>query len=76
RVKPHFAHVAKTQCDYTEPETLEHIMGKKLLKTWIEMIYPSNVTRQEYYLEEIGQRADIITIFPDGHRLCIEFQCS
>jgi len=76
RVKPHFAHVANTRCEYSEPETLEHIMGKKLLKTWIEMTYPSNVTRQEYYLEEIGQRPDIITIFPDGHRLCIEFQCS
>ncbi|GED68352.1 hypothetical protein BRE01_20540 [Brevibacillus reuszeri] len=76
RVKPHFAHVAKTRCEYSEPETLEHIMGKKLLKTWIEMTYPSNVTRQEYYLEEINQRADIITVFPNGHRLCIEFQCS
>lgn len=76
QVSPHFAHLARRECEFWEPETIEHIEGKRLLKAWIEQIYPFNVTKQEYYLDEIGQRADVMTIFPDGHRLCIEYQCS
>ncbi|MFS0918078.1 competence protein CoiA [Brevibacillus sp. 179-C 1.1 NHS] len=75
-VTPHFAHVVKSHCDSGEPETPEHLEGKRLLKTWIEYLYPFNVTKQEFYLDEIKQRADILTIFPDGHKLSIEYQCS
>lgn len=76
KVVPHFAHVAKSSCESGEPETLEHLEGKQLLKKWIEHLYPLNITRQEVFLSEIMQRADILTIFPDGRKLCIEYQCS
>ncbi|MCG5254324.1 competence protein CoiA [Brevibacillus agri] len=76
RVAPHFAHVASSCCDAGEPETAEHKAGKQLLVEWVRELYPANHTRQEAYLEEIGQRADVLTIFPNGQRLCIEYQCS
>ncbi|TKI56885.1 competence protein [Brevibacillus antibioticus] len=75
-VTPHFAHVAKSNCDSGEPETPEHLEGKRVLRTWMEHLYPQNVTHQEVYINEIKQRADITTIFPDGHKLCIEYQSS
>jgi hypothetical protein len=76
QVTPHFAHRAGKQCEYREPETMEHAEGKRLLKMWLEKVFPANVTIQEYFVKEIQQRADILTIFPDGHRLGIEIQCS
>ncbi|MED1722163.1 competence protein CoiA [Brevibacillus parabrevis] len=75
-VTPHFAHAANSECGYGEPETAEHQAGKQWLQNWLEQLYPANDTRREVYVEEIRQRADVLTIFPNGQRLCIEYQCS
>jgi hypothetical protein len=75
-VSPHFSHHANNDCDYWEPETEEHLAGKRMLKSWLENVLPSNETIAEYFVKEIKQRADIMTLYPDGHRLCIEYQCS
>lgn len=72
----HFAHVSICNYPYYEPETEEHKKGKQLIKEWLEFLFPNNMTFMEYYIKEAKQRADVMTIFPDGHRLCIELQCS
>ncbi len=75
-VSPHFAHVEKCVYEYREPETVEHLKGKMLLVQWLKEILPQNQTFTEYYIHEIAQRADVMTIFPNGTRLCFELQCS
>lgn len=72
----HFAHASVCSYPYYEPETEEHKEGKQLIKKWLEALFPNNMTFMEYYIKEAKQRADVMTIFPDGHRLCIELQCS
>lgn len=72
----HFAHVSVCNYPYYEPETEEHKKGKQLIKEWLESLFPNNMTFMEYYIKETRQRSDVLTVFPDGHRLCIEIQCS
>lgn len=74
--RAHFAHQSVCTYPYYEPETEEHLKGKRLIKKWLESLFPNNVTLMEYYVKDARQRADVMTIFPDGHRLCVEFQCS
>lgn len=75
-VTAHFAH--KTQCLPIghEPETFAHKRGKQLVERWLFKQFPSNLTRSEWVMKETGQRADVMTMFPDGSRLCVEIQCS
>ncbi len=72
----HFAHLSACTYKYYEPETEEHIHGKQAIKKWLEALYPNNQTYIEYYVKQARQIADVMTIFPDGHRLCVEIQCS
>jgi competence CoiA-like predicted nuclease len=72
----HFAHVSPCKSAYYEPETVEHYKGKQLIKQWLQNLFPGNLTETECYVKEAQQRADVMTVFPDGHRLCLEIQCS
>ena len=72
----HFAHVSACTYPYYEQETEEHMKAKRLVKEWLQSRFPHNITLMEAYVKEAQQRADVETIFPDGHRLCIEIQCS
>ncbi|TRY27553.1 hypothetical protein FOI68_04120 [Brevibacillus sp. LEMMJ03] len=76
KIKPHFAHVARAVCEYREPETHEHVCGKEVIKQWVSSLFPANNTTVEACVSNGNQRADVLTVFPDGQQLCIEFQCS
>ncbi|MFY0542863.1 competence protein CoiA [Brevibacillus sp. H7] len=76
QISPHFAHVVKCAYEYHEPETEEHVEGKKIIKQWLEQALPQNQTYTEYHIKELNQRSDVMTVFPDGTRICFEIQCS
>lgn len=76
KIKPHFAHVARAVCEYREPETHEHVCGKEVIKQWVSSLFPANNTTVEACVSNGNQRADVLTVFPEGQQLCIEFQCS
>lgn len=69
--QPHFAHKERHTCQgMSEPETMEHIMGKSLIYRWAKEA-EMNV-QLEYGLTSIQQRPDIWL----DEELAIEFQCS
>lgn len=72
----HFAH--KSQCVYTdhEPETIEHLKGKLILKEWLKKIFPDSKVELESWIYKTSQEADILVTHPDNSKLAFEFQCS
>ena len=75
----HFAH-EKNECtyEYYEPETEEHLMGKKMI---YDMLFKFQLqglitnVKLEYYIKETKQRPDLY-FEKDGERFVIEFQCT
>ncbi|QIL45733.1 hypothetical protein G7081_00830 [Vagococcus coleopterorum] len=71
KIRPHFAHKAKQECQsFSEAETAEHLSGKALLAKWCESIgVPYEL---EAYLPQLQQRPDLLI----HQKIAIEFQCS
>lgn len=70
----HFSHQSDAKClAGGEPETNDHLLGKKLLYEWLlrQQINAS----LEHYIASIKQRPDIL-IEHAGRQYAIEFQCS
>lgn len=74
----HFAH--KNKCNfediYSEQETEEHVIGKKLLYQWFKK-QPNIVSVElEKWIPEIKLRPDLLITDDKGEKYCIEYQCS
>jgi competence protein CoiA len=76
-VPPYFRHKEKQECDYlySEPETKEHINGKKILYEWIKNQDGVNDVILEGWIPETKQRPDIMFNY-NGEQYVIEYQCS
>jgi competence CoiA-like predicted nuclease len=74
---PYFRHKEKDKCEdvYSEPETEEHIKGKRDLFEWVKG--QNNVTDSiiEGWIFETHQRPDIMFKYK-GEQFVIEYQCT
>lgn len=72
----HFAHKLN-ECDlkYVEPETLEHLQGKKILYEWLKSQDGVTNLKLEAWIPETKQRPDIYFEY-NNERFVIEYQCS
>jgi competence protein CoiA len=73
----HFAHSKDSNCKdiYSEPETEEHMMGKKILYEWLKQQQGIENLKLEAWIPETKQRPDIYFEL-NGVRYVIEFQCT
>ncbi|AEB29447.1 protein involved in establishment of DNA transport in competence [Carnobacterium sp. 17-4] len=71
----HFTHFQKNDCSiFSEGETEEHILGKKILYHWfIQQEIPCQL---EAYLPNLKQRPDLLIWLDEQTPTAIEFQCS
>lgn len=71
----HFAHYHQTTCQvFSEGETEEHLLGKKLLFEWfVKQGVPCQL---EAYLPGLKQRPDLLVWLNSKTPIVIEFQCS
>lgn len=76
-IPPYFRHMDKSECEdkYSEPETLEHIQGKRELYEWIKKQPGITDVILEGWLPETHQRPDIMFKY-NGKQCVIEYQCS
>ncbi|KRM72311.1 competence protein [Lacticaseibacillus brantae DSM 23927] len=68
----HFAHIVGT-CSASEPESQQHLLGKRWLQEWLSG--RAEVAELEVYYPEIQQRADVV-VTSRQPPLVLEFQCS
>lgn len=76
----HFKHY-HSECTFeTEPETVEHLMGKVTIYNWLKgfMVgrYPSAIIETEYRIEETNQIADVYFEPKPNVLFVFEIQCS
>lgn len=76
-VSPYFRHMEKNQCValYSEPETEEHLKGKKDIFEWIKKQKGVENAVLEGWIPETKQRPDIMFDY-HGKKCVIEYQCS
>ena len=76
-IPPYFRHMDKSECEdkYSEPETAEHIQGKRELYEWIKKQPGVTDVILEGWLPETHQRPDIMFKY-NGKQCVIEYQCS
>lgn len=76
-VSPYFRHKDKIQCEdrYSEPESQEHINGKRDLYEWIKNQDGVTDALLEGWLPETKQRPDIMFKY-NGKQYVIEYQCT
>lgn len=74
---PYFRHMEKNECvsKYTEPETKEHILGKRDLFEWIKIQNGVKNAVLEGWISETKQRPDIMFEY-DNKKYAIEYQCT
>ena len=74
---PYFRHMDKAKCDekYSEPETEEHLNGKRDLYEWIRKQKGVENAILEGWISETKQRPDIMFVY-NGKQYVIEYQCS
>lgn len=72
----HFAHIGTCEYEFYEPETEQHIMGKKMLRDRLVECFPAASVSLETWIPETHQVADVLVTHPNGRRLAFEFQCS
>lgn len=72
----HFAHVGTCEYEFYEPETEQHIMGKKMLRDRLLECFPTASISLETWIPETHQVADVLVTHPNGRRWAFEFQCS
>ncbi|KOY82422.1 hypothetical protein I6G82_14750 [Lysinibacillus macroides] len=72
---PHFAHLAKNQCDqfFAEGESKLHLQGKIQLFEWLQKL--GHKVELEPFLNTLSQRPDLLVTIADN-RFAFEFQCS
>ncbi|WEG73696.1 competence protein CoiA [Vagococcus intermedius] len=69
--RAHFAHKSIKECaTFSEGETAEHLLGKKLLADWCDK--NQKPYELEAYLPRLKQRPDMLL----SQKIVIEFQCS
>lgn len=74
---PYFRHKIDQNCELElTGETEEHKKGKMLIYDFLKRKHPEAYVDLEYKIEETGQRADVICIFPNGDKFALEMQCS
>lgn len=76
-VQPYFRHSDRTSCEYnySEPETLEHMTGKRDLYEWIKKQDGVSNAILEGWIPKTKQRPDIMFML-NGVQYVIEYQCS
>lgn len=74
---PYFRHMDKVECvdKYSEPETEEHMTGKRDLYEWIRKQPGVTDAVLEGWMPGTKQRPDIMFMF-NGKQYVIEYQCS
>lgn len=74
---PYFRHMDKAECEdrFSEPETEEHINGKRDLYEWIKRQNGITNAVLEGWIPETKQRPDIMFEYK-GEKYVIEYQCS
>ena len=74
---PYFRHMDKAQCEdkYSEPETEEHINGKRDLYEWIRIQPGVEDAVLEGWIPETKQRPDIMFKYM-GNKYVLEYQCT
>ena len=76
RTQLHFAH-QKGECAWsTEPESLRHMQGKRVLANWLQAQFPQVIVTLEERLPEPNRIADIFVRHADDGRWAVEFQCA
>lgn len=76
RTQLHFAH-QKGECAWsTEPESLRHMQGKRVLAEWLQTQFPQAIITLEERLPEPNRIADIFVRHADDQHWAIEFQCA
>jgi hypothetical protein len=76
RTHLHFAH-QRGECGWgTEPESVRHAQGKRVLAYWLQEQFPQATITLEERLAEPNRIADVFVVHPDGRRWAIEFQCA
>lgn len=75
-VSAYFRHQEKDQCDrYSEPESQEHLNGKRDLYEWVKIQDGVSDVVLEGWIPDTNQRPDIMFNYK-GHKYVIEYQCS
>ena len=76
-IQPYFRHLDKNVCEYnySEPETIEHMTGKKDLYEWIKKQDGVSNVILEGWIPKTKQRPDIMFKL-NGRQYVIEYQCS
>jgi competence CoiA-like predicted nuclease len=72
----HFAHTETCEYGFYEPETEQHIMGKKMLRDRLAECFPTADISLEAWIPETHQVADVLVTHPNGRKWAFEFQCS
>ena len=73
----HFKHAKGAECTYKgEPESEEHLTGKRLIYEWLIERYPKAKVELEYSIKETNQIADVYVEFDEKHKFAFEVQCS
>ena len=74
---PYFRHMDKNECEdrFSEPETEEHLIGKRDLFEWIKKQNGVTNAVLEGWIPETKQRPDIMFEYC-GKRYVLEYQCS
>jgi len=74
---PYFRHMDKIECEdkYSEPETEEHLAGKKDLYEWLKKQPGITDCELEGWIPGTKQRPDIMFKF-NGQQYVLEYQCS
>jgi len=76
-ISPYFRHKEKDKCEdyFSEPETEEHIQGKRLLYEWLQKQKGIENLQLEAWIPETRQRPDLY-FEQNGKRFVVEYQCS
>jgi len=74
---PYFRHMDKVECEdkYSEPETEEHLNGKRDLYEWLKKQLGVTDCILEGWIPETKQRPDIMFKY-NGWQCVLEYQCS
>lgn len=74
---PYFRHMDKVECEdrYSEPETEEHLAGKKDLYEWLKKQPGVTDCELEGWIPGTKQRPDIMFKY-NGQQCVLEYQCS
>jgi hypothetical protein len=76
QVIPHFAHRAGTCSWHSEPESPQHLEGKRSLRDRLAAIYQDAKVETEVRVAGANRLADVMVTLPDGRMWAVEYQCA